>query len=153
MEIALIESGNITRIGDYRTVFPNTSFTSDGPTSEFLRENSAKRVNRFKAYDTLTEQITTCAPYEEGEWVYVVEVLALTQEQIASLKSSAMQQLRAQRNSLLLQSDWTQLVDTPQAIKSSWAAYRQQLRDLPETVLEPRGFTAWPQNPDYTPLP
>lgn len=44
--------------------------------------------------------------------------------------------LRSERNSLLLQSDWTQLADAPltDVKKQEWAAYRQQLRDLPNTV-------------------
>lgn len=44
--------------------------------------------------------------------------------------------LRSDRDALLSQSDWTQLADSPltEDLKQAWAAYRQQLRDLPETV-------------------
>lgn len=44
--------------------------------------------------------------------------------------------LRIERNKLLLQSDWTQLSDAPLSNekKQEWANYRQQLRDLPDTV-------------------
>jgi len=44
--------------------------------------------------------------------------------------------LRNERNGLLSQSDWTQLADAPLTTeaKQAWADYRQQLRDLPETV-------------------
>ena len=44
--------------------------------------------------------------------------------------------LRRQRNKLLLESDWTQLSDAPLSAekKQEWADYRQQLRDLPDTV-------------------
>lgn len=46
--------------------------------------------------------------------------------------------LRQERDSLLAQSDWTQTVDSPltDAQKYSWAEYRQQLRDLPSTVVD-----------------
>jgi len=44
--------------------------------------------------------------------------------------------LRIQRNKLLADSDWTQLTDSPLADtkRQEWAVYRQQLRDLPNTV-------------------
>lgn len=152
MEIAIIANGNITLVGDYRDVFPNTSFTSDGPTDEFLAENSAKRLNRFKAHDQLTQCLVEAAPYVEGNWVYAVEVRSLTAEEIQQQQSSALQQIRAQRNQLLVQSDWTQLVDTPETIKTAWATYRQELRNLPATITEPRTFTDWPHSPNWIAL-
>lgn len=36
------------------------------------------------------------------------------------------------RDRLLVESDWTQLPDTP-ADKAAWATYRQALRDFPAT--------------------
>jgi len=39
--------------------------------------------------------------------------------------------VRAERDLLLQQSDWSQLPDVPQAVKDKWAVYRQKLRDLP----------------------
>jgi hypothetical protein len=153
MEIALIENGNITRVGDYRDVFPNTSFTSDGPDDAFLVENGAKRVNRFKSYDHLTEQLVTVAPYVEGDWVYTVEVQPMSAELLQALKDSAMAQIRATRNQLLSACDWTQLVDTPTAIKTAWSTYRQTLRDLPATITEPRTFNDWPHDPNWVERP
>lgn len=46
-----------------------------------------------------------------------------------------MPEIRAKRNQLLLESDWTQLPDThlSTAQKTAWLSYRQQLRDFPET--------------------
>ena len=42
--------------------------------------------------------------------------------------------MRAQRNALLQQSDWTQMPGAPltTAEQAEWARYRQFLRDLPE---------------------
>jgi hypothetical protein len=40
--------------------------------------------------------------------------------------------MRAVRNQLLAQSDWTQLADAP-TDKTAWATYRQALRDFPTT--------------------
>jgi hypothetical protein len=46
-------------------------------------------------------------------------------------------QLRNQRDQLLTQSDWTQMADSPLSDeqKAAWAAYRQQLRELPANIL------------------
>lgn len=53
--------------------------------------------------------------------------------------------LRSTRNSLLYASDWTQLPDAP-VDQAAWAAYRQQLRDLPENTVDPREVV-WPDPP------
>ena len=42
-------------------------------------------------------------------------------------------QLRAKRDQLLKDSDWTMLMDTP-TDKAVWATYRQALRDLPQAA-------------------
>lgn len=46
----------------------------------------------------------------------------------------AVKEMRRRRNSLLKSTDWTQLVDSPlsDSDKTTWATYRQALRDLPE---------------------
>ena len=43
--------------------------------------------------------------------------------------------MRAIRNDLLAQSDWSQLPDAP-CNREAWATYRQALRDLPATWTE-----------------
>ena len=55
-------------------------------------------------------------------------------------------QIREQRNKLLSESDWTQIPDNPlsQSERESWAAYRQQLRDIPEQAGFPTNIT-WPE--------
>ena len=64
-----------------------------------------------------------------------VEVSTPTQEQMQM-------GIRAMRNMLLQQSDWTQVADAPinSATKALWAAYRQQLRDLPATYADVESF-------------
>lgn len=42
-------------------------------------------------------------------------------------------EIRRERNRLLSESDWTQVPDRPEASRLAWQAYRQALRDLPET--------------------
>jgi hypothetical protein len=54
--------------------------------------------------------------------------------------------IRYKRNRLLLQSDHTQLPDFPEAKKSQWATYRQELRDIPQTYATPSDVI-WPTPP------
>jgi len=149
MEIALINNGNVTQVGSYGDLFPSISFPSSGPSDEFLNENNVKKVSRFKLYDSLTEQLTQATPYIEGDFVYVVSVTELTDEQIQSAKDSAMANIKATRNQLLASCDWTQMPDVDFTKKTLWATYRQTLRDLPSTITDPRTFTEWPHNPDW----
>ena len=45
--------------------------------------------------------------------------------------------MRYWRNGELARTDWTQLSDSV-CDKAAWATYRQSLRDLPESNLDPR---------------
>jgi len=58
------------------------------------------------------------------------------EEKVEILKA----QIRVERNKRLQECDWTQLVDNGLSTdkKAEWIAYRQQLRDLPNTIqIEP----------------
>jgi hypothetical protein len=61
----------------------------------------------------------------------------------------AMAFLRTERNTKLVESDWTQYTDSPLSdeAKTSWQTYRQELRDLPETTDDPANPT-WPEAPE-----
>jgi hypothetical protein len=54
------------------------------------------------------------------------------------MDANNLSEVRNQRNQMLAQSDWTQMTDSPLSAeqKAAWAAYRQQLRDLPATITE-----------------
>ena len=147
MQIAILTSP-IT-VGDYRELFSNTSFNSSGPSDEFLTTNNAKKVNAFKAHDRLTQKLVSCSAYDDGEFVSVVQVAEMSAEEIQAAKDSAMAQLRATRNALLLACDWTQIADCTIPKKAEWATYRQTLRDFPATVSDARSTITWPHNPDW----
>ena len=53
---------------------------------------------------------------------------------------------RAERNSLLAATDWTQSADVPPATKDLFAPYRQALRDVPEQSGFPTDIQ-WPVKP------
>jgi hypothetical protein len=147
MQIAILTSP-IT-VGDYRELFSNTSFNANGPSDEFLTANNAKKVNAFKAHDRLTQKLVSCSAYNDGEFVSIVQVADLSAEEIQAAKDSAMAQLRATRNALLLACDWTQIADCTIPKKAEWATYRQTLRDFPSTVSDARSTITWPHNPDW----
>lgn len=55
------------------------------------------------------------------------------------------QSVRAERDSLLSESDWTQVADAP-VDKAAWASYRQALRDVPAQSGFPKSID-WPDTP------
>ncbi len=54
--------------------------------------------------------------------------------------------VRAKRSSLLQQSDWTDLPNTPISNKPEWISYRQQLRDITDVFNNPEDVV-WPTAP------
>lgn len=54
--------------------------------------------------------------------------------------------VKGQRNSLLAESDWTQMPDVSITNKDQWATYRQQLRDI-TTQTDPFNII-WPSKPE-----
>jgi len=55
--------------------------------------------------------------------------------------------LRTKRDRLLIDSDFTQLPDSPRD-KDAWAEHRQSLRDLPETYASDPDAVVWPEAPE-----
>jgi len=53
--------------------------------------------------------------------------------------------IRADRDKILAQSDWTQVADAP-VNQQAWAAYRQSLRDITQQEGFPNNV-AWPIKP------
>ena len=144
MLIAKIE-GNIITVGDYRELFPEVSFSLAGPSDEWLDENGCKKINMWKAHDSKTEKLVAADPYIDGDWVYTVQVEDKTAEEIAADVQSVGAVVRATRNQLLSNTDWTQLADAP-VDKEIWASYRQGLRDIPSQAGFPQDVT-WPEQP------
>mgnify|MGYP000252750085 CR=1 FL=1 len=58
---------------------------------------------------------------------------------------NAKREVRAERDNLLRQSDWTQVADAP-VDQAAWATYRQALRDVPQQDGFPEDI-AWPAPP------
>lgn len=67
-------------------------------------------------------------------------------EQKQAQEEGSRLQVRLERDSLLLSSDWTQAADAP-VDKTAWATYRQALRDIPSQAGFPNEVT-WPTEPE-----
>lgn len=93
-------------------------------------------------------------PYLPGEPVDVEEALLIRRtypNAVPDVEGSAANlarlaaRVRAERDARLTVCDWTQMPDAPLSTeaKAAWAAYRQQLRDVPEQAGFP-GEVEWP---------
>ena len=146
MNIALVNKGKVTALGDYRSLFPNTSFTAAGPDDSFLAENNALKVNTWLPYNQATQKLVSCDPYIDGNWVYTVKVANMTPEDIAARNAAQAAVVRADRNARLAACDWTQLPDSP-VDPAPWETYRQALRDISDQPGFPWEIT-WPVSPN-----
>ena len=89
---------------------------------------------------------------EKEEWAmylpyrYFKEIHNWTEEQfLEAYKPDMWGEIREKRDDLLLETDWTQNPDVPDATKAKWQTYRQALRDVPSQS-DPYNIT-WPTKP------
>lgn len=85
-------------------------------------------------------------PFTEEE---EAENLAGQAESTRRLMEHLSFRIREERNAKLATSDWTQVLDVPEATRSAWITYRQALRDItaqPEFPALPMEIV-WPSPP------
>ena len=80
MDIAKLDNGNIV-VGNYKELFPNTSFPITGPNDDFYTENGCLKVSVFKEHDRASQMLVGCDPYIENDVVYNVRVEARPQQE------------------------------------------------------------------------
>ena len=80
----------------------------------------------------------------DGVWTQNYIVTDLSADASAAKAKAQWNVIRAERNKLLVESDWTQLPDAP-VDAAAWATYRQALRDI-TTQANPFAIV-WPQGP------
>ena len=104
---------------------------------QFLRPNAQWSLGDSCDYDSLvwlsTDSVCPTRNEVEAAWP-------------DAKKSHYLSRIRLERNALLAESDWTQAADAP-VDADAWAAYRQQLRDLPATIEDPTQPVEWPAPP------
>jgi hypothetical protein len=132
-------AGQVLEVADYRQWFKAI------PTEQQLIDNNFMRVNVFLPHNRRTQKLASVAPYIQDGWVYTIEVQDMTEEEKQAVTDSEAANVRAVRNKMLSECDWTQLEDSP-ADKLSWRSYRQELRDISSQ----NGFpwtVEWPVTP------
>ncbi len=80
----------------------------------------------------------------DGVWTQNYIVTDLDADASAAKVGAQWTVIRAERNKLLVESDWTQLPDAP-VDAAAWATYRQALRDV-TTQANPFAIV-WPESP------
>jgi len=88
-------------------------------------------------YSTTTDTPIDVMGLQEGEGIitgnYQSNEHIIVDGKAVIRTDNVLEILRTNRDSLLTESDWTQMTDSPLSTskKSEWATYRQALRDLP----------------------
>jgi hypothetical protein len=116
-------AGEVLEVADYRQWFRHI------PSDQELINNNFMKVNVFLPHDRRTQKLASVAPYIQDGWVYTIEVQEMTEEEKQAVTDSEAANVRAMRNKLLADCDWTQLEDSP-VDKLVWKTYRQELRDV-----------------------
>jgi hypothetical protein len=96
------------------------------------------------SYDRDTQYLERVVPVSptSNSVTYIVRDIVYTDEQISD-------SVKIRRLELLLETDYTQLLDSPvsEEKKSEFAVYRQELRDITTQSGYPRAVT-WPTKPE-----
>ncbi|MDI6872581.1 MAG: tail fiber assembly protein [Bacillota bacterium] len=132
-------------------------------TGEYLGESEARESPLEPGVYLIPAHATDQAPpkpgpnqvpvFTNGAWTLVdiavaKDLDAQPEDPPEVREAKAWAALRAMRDRLLRDSDWTQLPDVPLTAeaKVAWADYRQKLRDLPENTTDPFN-PMWPVAP------
>lgn len=151
MVFAFINDGQITQypvgLADIKTQHPNVSFPVSLEGQDLSAFNVVKVAPQTQPdFDSNTQKIEEGTPVlADGQWVQSWNIVALTTEERTAVDENKAASVRSTRNGLLSASDWSQLPDSP-VDASTWATYRQALRDLPTADGFPHNIT-WPTQP------
>ena len=133
MQIAKIKDNQVESMGEHKMLFPNVSFPSSGPTSDWMTENSVMPVTISRSYDRMTQKSTSVEPYIEDNVVYLHKIESLTDSEKTAAQTAETNRVaesqRAERNRRLAETDWMACSDV--TMSNDWKTYRQALRDLP----------------------
>jgi hypothetical protein len=149
---ALIENGAVAQYpyttGDLKRANPQTSFPSQISDASLLEYGVHRVFFATQPEVTATQVLEEGTPVfstEDQRWTQTFTVRDMSAEEVASRNDAQAAQVRAERNTKLAASDWTQLADST-ADKAAWATYRQALRDITAQA----GFpwtVDWPAQP------
>lgn len=147
MEIRIRETGAVVTSSEFRAMHPNTGFPQvlveeilDAFGADPVFNGPQAQPTRYQvAYRDGVEQVN-------GKWYTKFAVADMGDEAKAALDEQQAASIRAERSRRLVESDWTQVEDSP-VDKAAWATYRQSLRDVPAQSGFPWDVT-WPTQPE-----
>jgi hypothetical protein len=160
---ALIENGAVKQypygLIEIKLANPNTSFpvtVSDATMAEYGAMRVYFSTQPVLSDTQVAEEATPTFDADAQRWAQAWQVREMTAEEILEsttkreaelLERNSMQAnvVRNTRNIKLVESDWTQLSDSP-VDKTVWATYRQALRNIPSQEGFPWTIT-WPIAP------
>lgn len=148
MEIRIRETGQVMFESEFRQYhIANNGPTWELTTLEILDELGADIVFEGPQAQPTRYQVAFRDGVEEigGKWYTKHSVTDLDVAGIAQKDENQSKSIRDQRNKLLSESDWTQIVDSP-VDKIAWATYRQSLRDITAQDGFPWVIN-WPEKP------
>lgn len=137
-------------VGQLRRDNPNTSFPKRIP-DEMLAEWGVYPVVHQNApiidFRTQKAEQNAVPTQVDGVWTVGWAVTNNSAEEVQQYDERAAKSVRAHRNGLLAETDWTQIADAP-VDPTPWATYRQALRDITEHANFPHLAEAdWPVKP------
>lgn len=154
MAYAKIENGAVQI---YHSLPQNYTFADGGNTGNFADMSAnIHKAEGFLPFDDSPPSYDHQASTLEQDGYEVTESVIRRQYKITPIPQeiidaretevtvSAWQSIRATRDQLLKQSDWTQLADV--ASSPAWVIYRQTLRDITDIFSSPE-LVIWPDKP------
>jgi hypothetical protein len=137
-------------IGELRKDNPNTSFPAQISQATLAEYGVVTVVVTGQPdYNKITQKCVEGVPsFQNNQWQQTWIVTDASAEEIEQRTNDKANEVRAERDQRLTESDWTQLDDSPvtNSKKLEWATYRQALRDVPQQVDFPWDVV-WPEQP------
>lgn len=151
MEIRIRETGAVMLESEFRAYQKANGGPSwDRTTDEVLKSLGADVVFEGPQAQPTRYQVSfrDGVIQMDGKWYTKYSVADMGADAIAAKDAEQAKSVREQRNQKLKDTDWTQISDAP-VDKSSWAAYRQALRDISAQPGFPWNVT-WPSTPEQS---
>ena len=134
-------------VGKLRRDNPRVSFPSKIP-DEMLASYGVHDVKWLPSPEHNTEthfvEYSPVPVLQDGAWVYAPTVRELSVEQLAERSVSRAGEARANRNTLLAETDYFALTDV--TMNAAMTTYRQNLRDITAQESFPNDVV-WPEKP------
>jgi len=146
MQVRIRTTGEVVSEQGFRALHSNTSMPQQ-LTEAIINDFNADVVFEGPQAQPTRYQVGFADGVQQidGKWYTKHSVADLEQDAKDALDAQQAQSVRTQRNTLLADSDWTQVADAP-VNQAAWATYRQALRDVTAQSGFPWGV-AWPEMP------